>query len=153
MRLVHRAAAATAAALLAAILALPSSAGSYVKIGDIKGDVSEPGHRDWIEISGFGGSGVSGVFSFLWFGGQAAHNEFWFEKKIDKASPGLREAMDKQTRFPRATFETVAKGHVWKTTYDDVRIVAVEQQAGRMEKVTFAYERSSFVSLPAGPNP
>ena len=62
---------------------------AYLKYGDIKGDVKEPAHRSWIELTSVGlpFSSPSGLAVNYHTGGKA--NEVMVTKGIDQATPAL----------------------------------------------------------------
>lgn len=103
-----------AMALAAAMIASPrlSPAPAYMKLGDIKGEAADEGHKEWIEIQswswGESNPGYVGVPTTE----KVNVQDISFTKRIDKSSPQLmlRCAMGQQITSGTLVFTTRAPG-------------------------------------------
>lgn len=133
------------AAAAIALLAAPALAdGSFVKIGDIKGNATELRHQGWIVIGTWGMDKKAGGTWYWPFG--APTTNFWFEKRPDASSSALQKAMASRTLYPRVVFDFEVKGTIYRTTLYNARIVAVETQ-NRGEKVTVQFKKQEEQQL------
>ena len=122
--------------LLSLVFAEKAHAAAYMKLGDIKGDVSNPDHKDWINLesvslptrvgsttmhttstsraastatSAAGGSQATTAVTGNEGAATKARRQYepiTFTKRVDKSSPMLQEAATKGTVFTTATFDT-----------------------------------------------
>jgi type VI protein secretion system component Hcp len=121
--------------LLALVFTEKAHAAAYMKLGDIKGDVSNPDHKNWINLESVampprggstimhttatsrtastatGAAGGSQATTAV-TGNEGAANKsrrqyepITFTKRIDKSSPMLQEAAAKGTVFATATLD------------------------------------------------
>jgi len=93
------------AALL--ILALPAAAAGYLKLGDIKGEATDAGHKDWIDITSLSEgvdqsvSASAGARS----AGKSTLRPVIITKAVDGTTPALREAALTGKVIKEATIE------------------------------------------------
>lgn len=83
---------------------------AFVNFGDIKGEVTEKDHKDWVAVTkvAFNVSQAAPLARPPFGAGTAAaakFSELTIEKLIDKASPKLFEAACKGTHIPEVTID------------------------------------------------
>ncbi len=84
-----------------------AEAAGYLKIGDIKGESTDEGHKDWINLLSVShsidrDSKASGATRAR---GSATFGDIVTEKELDKSSPKLQEAIAQGKVFPTAEIE------------------------------------------------
>jgi len=89
-----------------------SAAGGYLKMGDIKGESTDAGHKDWIVIE----SVTMDTSRPQSATGGRHHEPITVTKSIDKASPKLQEASTSGKMFPKVVIEYEESGD-GRTTY------------------------------------
>jgi hypothetical protein len=123
-------------AFILSFLAAPAFAdGSFVKVGDIKGNAIESQHNGWIQVGLWGTETRSG----RWFWSKPT-NVFWFEMTGEHAA--LEKAQLAKTFYDRVLFDVSIRGETLRTTFSNVRVVGVEQK-GKVEKVTLQFKKQS----------
>ena len=92
----------------------------YIKIGDIKGESSEPNHKDWINLlsvsQGVSRSMPTGASGSTRQRSSATLGDIVIVKELDKSTPKLVEAICKGTNFPVVTI------HLTTSSEGDTRI-------------------------------
>jgi type VI secretion system secreted protein Hcp len=82
----------------------------YLKVGDIRGEAKEVGHKDWIMLESVSWNsmtaGVAQRGGGL-VGGKAQISDFHFVKMCDTASPKLMEACASAQVFPEIKIEMI----------------------------------------------
>jgi type VI protein secretion system component Hcp len=124
---------------LIAALAAPALADSFVKIGNIKGSAVEAQHQGWMQIGAWGCEHHDWNISITKFRYDPSQEIFWFEKKVDMASPGLAKAMADRTLFPQAVFDMTVRTETFRSTFVNARVVGLEKH-GDIEKVTLQFK-------------
>jgi hypothetical protein len=121
--------------ILSTLVAPAFADGSFVKIGDIKGAATESQHNGWIQAGLWGTDTRSG--RWLW---SKPVNVFWFEMAGDHAA--LDKAVQAKTFYDRVLFDVSIRGDILRTTFSNVRVIAVDQ-TGKVGKVTLQFKKQS----------
>jgi type VI secretion system secreted protein Hcp len=88
----------------------------YIKLGEIKGESTEPNHKEWINLlsvsQGVSRGMPSGASGSTRKRGAATLGDIVIVKELDKSTPKLVEAICKGTQFPTVTIHltTSAEG-------------------------------------------
>jgi hypothetical protein len=126
----------TAFAFILSILAAPAFAdGSFVKIGNVNGGATETQHNGWIQVGLWGTETRSG----RWFWSKPV-NVFWFEMAGNHAA--LEKAALNKTFYDRVLFDVSIRGNTLRTTFSNVRVIAVEPM-GKTGKITLQFKKQS----------
>ncbi|WP_193211084.1 Hcp family type VI secretion system effector [Luteolibacter marinus] len=146
---------------VAAVVATDSvDAAGYLKIGDIKGEATEAGHKEWIEIS-----------SFKWgidcdpeaAAGTRQHKPITITKEIDKSSPILMLACGGGSPTGESLSMTLALADpnrnegqdYYKIEFHDVVVTSYQTGGGASgdplptESISFNYEKITWTYVPA----
>lgn len=126
-----------------AIAIKQTAAAAYLKIGDIKGESSDKGHKGEIE-----------VLSWSW-GSNAAQppagpGTLTITKRVDRSSQGLAEAVARRRKLGRVTMTLPAKRQGEQTrivTLEDVVVSALQATGSGgpgTESVSFNYTKVTF---------
>lgn len=103
--------------IVIALIALPGAlvteahAAAYLKLGDIKGEATDDGHKEWIIIQSFGQGidqerdAASGLPT-----GKRQHKPLTITKEVDKSSPLLMQSLTTGTPIRAARIEFVRTG-------------------------------------------
>ena len=121
--------------LLGLLMAPAFADGSFVKIGDIRGNAAEIQHQGWIQVGLWGTENRAGK----WFWSSPTP-VVWFEM-TDPPAP-LERAMAEKILFDRVLLDVSIKGDVLRTTFTSVRVLSVETR-GRVQKVTLQFKKES----------
>lgn len=80
----------------------PTNAAGYLKIGDIKGESTEKGHKDWIDLYSFswGVSNPSTIQSGSGAAGRATFGDIVVVKEVDASTPKLIQAVATGQHYP-----------------------------------------------------
>jgi len=126
------------AAVAIGLLTAPALAdGNFVKFGNIRGYATELQHQGWIEAGQWGSETKNGFWIF-----STPTSMFWFDKHVDAASGPLQKALQDKTWFDRVVFDVSIRGNILRTTFQGVRVIAVESH-GRNEKITLQFKSQS----------
>ena len=88
--------------------AMPALGAAYMKLGDIKGESQDDGHKDWIIIESFShemSAPRNGATGATRRRGSASIGDFVVSKEIDKSTPKLQEALVTGKVLPELNFE------------------------------------------------
>ncbi len=127
-----------AAAALLAGAATQARAAAYIKIGDIKGEVTAEGHEDWIEISSFQWGVTLPISSSTAGGatsGKPSFSDLIITKAYDLSSPHLMHGCASGRHIPEVILElktiTGDMSYTYlKITLEDVIISSVSMSSG-----------------------
>lgn len=101
--------------------ARPTNAAGYLKIGDIKGESTDDGHKDWIELDSFSFGMSQPAPSHTGSGGAAAGKVTFGDvvvvKELDKASPKLMQAVATGENHGMVELHLTKKTDDGSTTY------------------------------------
>jgi type VI secretion system secreted protein Hcp len=134
---------------------------SFIKIGDIPGESTEP--KDWIQVESFHWGATqpvnmkAGISALT--GGGVNLSEFSFVKKVDKASPKLFVSCCKGDPIAKIEFQcqkSVGKPQVYlKYTFENAMISSVRPGGSShgsddvpLEEVSFAFTKFESVYTP-----
>jgi len=119
--------------LLVSLFELSFAQKGFMKIGDIKGESTNRGHVDWINIEGFSQAlekevattGATRRRSTVSF------SDLVFIKKLDKSSPKLMEACAKGKVIPKVELDMVTQnGRTYYSVYlEKVLITGINSQS------------------------
>lgn len=104
----------------------------YLKIGDIKGESTERGHKDWIVIESVrqGLEQQQAATGTTRRRGSVVLNDLVITKKLDKATPKLMEICAKGQVLPEMVLDMVDNGRVYyKLTLNDVKISSIQTES------------------------
>lgn len=125
----------------------------YLKIGDIKGESTERGHKEWIEIESI----TQGLEQKPMATGATRRlssvvlNDLLFTKKLDKATPKLMELCAKGQVVPELVLDFVTNGNVYyKVTFGNARISRIntstncDPECELMDDVSISYSKVTW---------
>lgn len=104
----------------------------YLKIGDIKGESTERGHKDWIVIESVrqGLEQQQAATGTTRRRGSVVLNDLIITKKLDKSTPKLMEICAKGQVLPELVLDMVDNGRVYyKVTLNDVKISRIQTES------------------------
>lgn len=120
----------------------------YMKLGDIKGEVTAKDHKEWILLESFSlGDTNTAVGAAT---GRRTFEPIVFRKRIDKSSPALARAHREGTVYPYIRFDADGK----RGTLINAKIVGIQTEQA-MESISFNYEKIQWADAPPKrqPNP
>jgi type VI secretion system secreted protein Hcp len=136
----------------------------FAKIGDIKGESSDAGFKDQIEVLSWSwGVSQTGSMAYGTGGGQgkASFQDFSFTHYMDKASPNLFKACATGKHYPEATITARKAGEGQKEflvfKFSEVFITAVAPagnngDTGVQEMVTMQFAKAELEYKPQKPD-
>ena len=135
--------------LLVLVLASTASAAGYLKIGDIKGESTDSGHKEWIDVLSVSGletvvaprDAASGLPT-----GRRTYEPVRIMKRIDKSTPLLAKRIASATPIPSMQLSFGG------ATYDLKNVIIVGHKVnGPNEELTLNYEEIKVTYTKANP--
>lgn len=120
----------------------------FLRIGDIKGESIEKGHKDWIDINSFSWN-ITNTGTTQYGGGRATFAPFSWTQQLDKSVPPMFVGVASGKRYPRATLDVqdTAKstGVFFQMEFDDVLLTQLNiTGSGGYPDVAAAFEFSKI---------
>ena len=120
---------------------------AYANFGDIKGESTDKGHKDWVMILSYSHGVIQPAsHSMKTAGGRNAeevsHSEFVITKLLDAATPKLYEACCKGTHIPEVVIE------LWRAGGDPLKYMEIKLKEVLVSGVQSAGDPNGAAKFP-----
>lgn len=147
--------------ILVVMACLPASAGAEIYLwlgGEIKGEVQDDGHTDWIEIYSIHedvSSSASSAIGDSRTSGTASFQDIVLTKPLDVSSPAIRQSLASGRHFNQVTIELEKPANDSRCVYlkyelEDVLITSVTLSGGSdnsvpTESLSLAFSKIKWI--------